>query len=90
MPLDTLPPILTVTDQPTIGMPTVRVDIPDWIEKSIYPQASDSRKPLLDIYAEIVRVKNQNNEILVELELIREQLTPWYTRLYRWFASYWR
>lgn len=51
--------------------------IPEWITSEVMPKARDDRKPLLDIYAEILRI--QETLARIELQLNRP---PWYRRIW--------
>lgn len=67
--------------------PTVS-DIPDWI-KECAVRAPESMKPLLDIYAEVLRVHERIARMELVLDGINIRLyTPWYMRLSVWFKSF--
>jgi hypothetical protein len=67
------------------------VTLPQWIQEFALPIAQEDRQPLLDIYAEVMNIRNDVRELAVQAALIQgtlarisAQLTPWYVRAYRY------
>lgn len=76
--------------------------VPEWIEESILPKARDDRKPLLDIYAEIIRLRESMARLEAAVTIAEDIITEngrkldiifqviqrtWYMRAYYWFTG---
>ena len=63
-------------------------DVPTWIEESVLPAAREDRQPLLDIYAEVLRLRQRMDRIEELVIAIHRQVhMAWYRRLWQWAAG---
>lgn len=67
-------------------------ELPDWIRTVAIPSAPESTKPLLDIYAELLQLRDdmqrQHAEIMHQLVELHLLARPWYTRFTYWFWKF--